>query len=812
MARFPWPFRRSADRVDPTPGPEAARPAETQTATTEPPTPAPAPVEPHAVDAGFAAGFRSRADRTTGTGLLGPWGGLGSTARFVVEASRLPATLATQRRVDRLGASPGMMESPADFARDLPSLASLADPFGASGDSEGVFADSLPVVSGADTLREGRRPEAPIRQGVRRAPFATPQRAIPQSSVQPRPAPVVARRAAPERTVASTARLAPPPGRAPDAAQGVESSQHGRAATESTAAPPALVLEPGDAGGPIADSDSPGSGERVTQRATADELVQSRVDASMAMPLIAARKVDPASEATSPVARATSSATVRARVVEGGTSAPNATGPGDAAPPSPEPPNAATPTDLAALATGEAPVAQSATVAGETTPGGDTPAADPSARAPELELPVARLIAKPGEGAPIAADSPSDTPSTGSPAASSPPGTPRTGAPRRFTVGEPIESPGPFATGTTGSTRDAASSRSEIPRGLESRPTVAARREMSRDVSPPGGTSPGTGMPLGSGSDGGVPLVVGRAIDTSTPGLATDLLLAEPGTEPIDSPADAGTDISAPGFALNDDGQAMPLATPPTSETGAPGSRDVASATGSAVARAFDATPASAGNGDVTQTKRAGQRTDVPGRIGTGTTNAGPLFADWTTEPIREGEALPAVPAEQFPVARRLIDNTGTSSADFSVGTGAAGPLPPVARTVDRPSTGPAPALPLAISGSGNAGFDGTPGVPGDPFGATTAFPGGERQPGAFGAISASPVTVARRVDTRSAGYVSRAEEDGGEASGASAQTTLETEDDGPAKEADIESLTEKVWQRIRSRLLLERERRRGLP
>lgn len=817
MARFPWPFRRNTDRVDSAPAPEVAPPAETQTVVAEPDAYIPAPVVPPAVDAGFAAGFRARADRTTGTGLLGAWGGLGNTARFVVEASRLPATLATQRRVDRVGASPGMMDNPAEFARELPSLASLADPFGASAESEAVFAESLPVVSGTDTLREGRRPEAPVRQGIRSAPLATAERATPPSTGAPRSAPVVARRVAPERTVSSSATLAPPQGRASDAARGVEFSQPETAGSESIAAPPDLVLERADAGGPILDLATPGSGEPVTQQATADALVQSRVDASMAMPLIAARKVAPASAVTSPAARTANAPTVRARVVESGPNTPSATGSSDAAPASSEPSSAAAPADLTPPPKGEAPVAQRIAPPGETVPAIGPQTTEPSPPAQELELPVARLIAEPEDGAPIAADGPSDTPPAGLPATSLPPAVPRTGPPRRFTVGEPIESTRAFAASTESSAQATSNAGPGITRRSDAQPTGTAQREMSGDSSSPGAASRGPGLPLTNVSESGVPLVMGRAIDASAAALATELAPAEPDAEPISSPADTGETPAdsvggTPVFAPGSDGQPLPLAAPPASETAAPAGRDVAAATSSAVARSIDQSPASAGRGHLTQSVRAEQGSEGPGAIGPATTNAAALFADWAPEPIREAEASSFPVPDQAAFVRQLANGARTSSPDTAAPAGGAAAMPTVARTVDRPNTRPAPALPLAASSAGNAGFNWTPGAAGDPFGTTTASPGGERHPGAFGSISASPVTVARRVDTTAAGYVSRAEEDGGETSGASAQTTTETEEDGPAKEADIESLTEKVWQRIRSRLLLERERRRGLP
>ena len=104
MARFPWPFRRSVavteSVVEPQPSVEAEQSVErapdpqpqSESAATQGYSPA--------VDGDFATAFRGRADARSGAPLLGPWGGLGDTARFVVEASHLSESFATQRWVD----------------------------------------------------------------------------------------------------------------------------------------------------------------------------------------------------------------------------------------------------------------------------------------------------------------------------------------------------------------------------------------------------------------------------------------------------------------------------------------------------------------------------------------------------------------------------------------------------------------------------------------------------------------------------------------------------------------------------------------
>ncbi|MGH2608710.1 MAG: hypothetical protein ACRDHF_06425, partial [Tepidiformaceae bacterium] len=72
--RFPWPLRRTPE-APPRPGSEARR----ELAGGDAGGGRAIDVEPE-----FASGFRTRAHERDVTPLLGPWGGVGETARFAV--------------------------------------------------------------------------------------------------------------------------------------------------------------------------------------------------------------------------------------------------------------------------------------------------------------------------------------------------------------------------------------------------------------------------------------------------------------------------------------------------------------------------------------------------------------------------------------------------------------------------------------------------------------------------------------------------------------------------------------------------------
>lgn len=791
MARFRWPFRRKTDPPSTAPVETAISADAPQRADSLPNVEqVAAPVEGRglAIDSGFAGGFRSRAERSSGTGLLGPWGGLGGTARFVVEASRLPATLATQRRIDRLADAPGMIDQPENFARQLPSLASYADPFGALDESGQAFAESLPVAAGTETFREPASQERPVQQGVRRSAATAPRGTPPAAETVVRPGPVVARRAAPSTTAQATSTGSAAVARA---SRGPDTPT----ATEQRA------FAAGDATEPIASEVEFGVASPAPELPQSGADVQSRVAAAMAMPLIVARRIDGGAGRGAtpgqPIRTTGPTGDVRPRALTG---------------------NTAHSADIPPGVTRDSSAVESRS-GQEGGHAGDPPVAErppepeasilitsgaevaPTEHAPAPGLPLARLVSDVEPQSPIPAESSTPGPGDSVPAPAGPPLS-RPGPARRFTIGEPIEGTGPFAGITEG--RVGRPSRRAEPRGDGAElPLAREPRGAASRMSTEGGSdsaSPGTPVLAD-----GVPLVVGRRVDATQVEDEFELAAMATGAQP---PAEL------PGMAVESTGQAaepsshdLPLV--------AKGERGVGSATG-------EGSEAAAAGQDIARTWDSASPpshvASTPGapaaRVATAATGGRgsvefPLFGNAVPEPIHE--ATPVATAGEAPIARRTADAVPMPGGGETGAPGVSREAE-VARLPGAGVFGPAASLPLAT----RAGIGPGEALPGSTPGIATFEPApGTGSPGAFGSISAAPLSVARRVETQTAHTVARADaavESTGTESGLSSEAAGDGNGGGPPQEADLESLTEKVWQRIRSRLMLERERRRGLP
>ncbi len=807
MARFPWPFRRSIDVpesvVDPQP-PAEAEPTVDRAPDPQPQSPSDATQEHNlAVDGDFATAFRGRADARTGAPLLGPWGGLGDTARFVVEASHLSESFATQRWVDSSAPPSTMIEDPSEFAAGLPSFASLTNPFAVGGGSDPIFADSLPAAAGTDTFREPPSRAVPVHMAPasdRRAARGSVQPATPTRA----PLTVARRVAEPLRRLPAT--TAAVPGKSPLRESRPNSESRTQAGeirretgrVETMDATDSLVSEAAGAS-PVAEF----AGEPGRERSV-DAAIQAQVVESMALPLATARRLT----AEQGVGSATAVARVGRRV----------SGPGTGGTVSSEPAlSTAPPGDGRARKPGEPAAPAPGTAAVERMESEDSfapppiaetqvadvseaierietgPAERPAAGVQGLELPVARLVSEAGDEAPPVSDQQAQgrdgpIPSMGTPLAG--------GAPRRFTVGEPYE--GTLPLGMSGEGRVTEGRRVVDRAGAE----IGARRivETRGGVQAGERRVDGSGRPALPGAtvsaSGGVPvpLVVGRMVEPmgriAEPASETQLqdagdvwpvtgLVAETGHEGIvtesgDMPLVRGTPASeaaVQGFAGRPPGK-------PIRRGGSEGAAEAAATRGSASRESMATTAGGDGS---------------PASVA--------LFASAAAEPIRE--------AASWEIDTTGLQRTADPSAPRQPGFDLpASPVRGPAAAVATPAAQRAVSLPLGpgsqTSGPAGYSFGG--------FDARGNESGGARGPGAFGTISVTPSVASRTVSTGGGGSVSREAESAETVTTQSTTTGADSETDQAPMEQDIDSLAEKVWQRVRTKLLHERERRRGLP
>ncbi|MEX0782774.1 MAG: hypothetical protein WD557_08995 [Dehalococcoidia bacterium] len=746
--RLPWPLRRQSDR-DSSPSPARGDASPAPGASRE--------ATAIEIDPGFAGDFRARASERDTMPLLGPWGGLAETARFAVAATHFPETLVTQRFSDEVAPARGMPGSFAtDFIASLGSLASYEDPAGTPGESGSPFADFLPV--GRSDLF-APPPSAPV----------TP--AFPSFSSLSSPALARAERPAARATIPARPRPASSPATAPQARpspsapvqRSIDSppaALRPRSTVTEPGSPPVAAIPPVESAAPlppepVAPASPPGREADVLPFAAQPPPVDTATSAGASPPLVPAPTVTAADEST-----------VAARTVD------------------PAPPAAPFPSS-------ELPV--SITEADQPLPRVTIDASAPAAPADTPDLPLA---GRGPEAPPLAGE--------------------RDRAPIARSVDSASTEPLPLA------------SEPPLPASPQSAPAV-----------PPPQSPPATALP----GEQATVTPSQAAPSTAAPPV---LVQREPALPPLPDP-DVAPAASAhapppltPRVRRFSIGEPLPAASPPvTASSPAPSSVSAARerlsrrSTSEAavppalpVARATFVEPSPVAPLD----RDPGERSFEPSPLAT-TAEVGLPLAEppspGATDPALPLATMPAVTPDAPPV-RRSLDTfaaAATSSPPLLFRDPAAAPLglevPPAPARVARFASTDVPAAPASTAAFA---YPIPPELPLGPAGSRPA------EGGSITEAASSPSQGLRSAQRAPAGFTTgtaaqrapivwRASDPGAvsmeappEASVAAVGELSSPVAPQQAPEQDLDKLTEKVWQRLRRTLQLERERRRGLP
>lgn len=800
-----WPFRRTPAAEAAATAPAAATPAESTNAMS------PRPAGPPPLDAGFATAFRARADARDATTVLGAWGGLGETARFAVSATNFANdAFVTQRWSDDIvGRAEPLVAPDTDFVAGLATLASYRDPSGEPGDDGSVFGDTLPVA-GAGVFAASGGGAAP--SAIARTPSTgrTPMRA----SAAAIEAAIRAAEGTSSGAFAATPRAAsraPQPGATPPAAAAPRGIARTADTATTTSAP---ATTPG--GRPRSRISEPPSSRDSAIPPVALPPVAPAPEATGAAPLGPAGGVPDLPLATDALAGDDATPAVAATPPAMVTPAPLAV---DRDPPiaaEPPPPAAATPDTpplpLVASPTAEgghdavpatadavqrAIAAAEAPSPGATTPDTHGPSSTTGPRDTASPAGASGTIAAPpagpgAAGAPPSSSAPSmtsaDTPSPlGDPPASDPAAPGDTPSSTGETL--PLANP-PAATGggDTAATGAAATRAGAVQRA------IAAAEAPATPSATASGTVPGPGA---------------LAARTVTPPLGT--------TDPDAAPPRAARPHR---FAIGEPVAAdLPFARPPLSATATPGAPAPTIARGITptmnVSRTV--TPGSAGPTAPLVLARATPAESPaatpllsPQSSALSTQDAAPLFrvADDAPLPVE-----PLVTSAGPPVGAQRALAVQSASAGGSVQSSAPGSVAASVQSSAPGGGGTGVPWPTATAGAAPLPFA-TP--PPSPFDTVAAVPEGA-MPATFapGATPTGGAMPLQRFVAPSSPVVQRVTSEAEPLAGEVPAMGMI----GPAGEAgaapsepDLDRLTEKVWQRIRRTLQLERERRRGLP
>lgn len=769
-----WPFRRTTAPA----GAAGAAPA----VATKPPAvavPSLAPARPAAgpppLDATFAASFRARADARDAGTVLGPWGGLGETARFAVTSSRFADdAFVTQRWSGDIAARAEPLVTPdTGFAAGLATLASYREPSAAPGEDGSVFAATLPVAGGGVfATAAGSAPPAIARTpDDRRAPARASAAAI-EAAIRAAEAPAGGGGfSAPRAATRSTPAMAPP--------------------SSNPAAPRAIARTPATA--PTTGSTAPVAGQRArtriseppSSRDTPPPPVAAAATAAPNLPLAAA--APPAASATSAaIARESDAAPLLAVEPE---ATPDRGTPGPGSSPLPlavsGPAPAASSDDAVARTTPATPDAIRRAIAAAEAPSQTPPAAQPrpttaggTAAPPPAAITAAQSAPSSGTAAPGADRRIARTTDTAPPlrdtaveAAPTPPGVPAPGSEATL----PLAAPRTPATGDDASHPGPAPSRAE-----------AVQRAIAA------AEAPAASAPAPGGAAGVQPRLARTAPASPLP--------------PVDAapPSPARPRRFAIGEPVAGD---LPFARPPAVASTSP-----AAATATTVARRSDPIAENAPDRPGLPAPGSGPRlvlarTPAPAPIeSSGSSDAGPVLspqaaplalfrvADDAPLPIEPPPPIPAAgPQGAAPLVRAASDSAPAALARAVAAGGA-------------PSAAPGAGV-LPFAAPTMQPFETTTGDGGSSL-ATTAFATGGTLAGGSLPLQRyiAPATpVVQRV-------TAEAEPMEGEVPAASGTVVAAESAGAPPAEPDLDRLTEKVWQRIRRTLQLERERRRGLP
>lgn len=737
--RLPWPLRRSPEHT----------PLEGEVASEgDGAGPAGPGID---VDPAFASGFRARAHRRDAMPILGPWGGLGETARFAVAATRFQGTLLTQRWSDQIVRSSDRLardDSP-DFIASLASLASYTDPWGAPGDSGSPFADSLPVTGGAGTfVSVGAAPAVPAFPALSGARPALPRPLAPVARSTARPAPAQTRPASP----GPAPRRAEPSGRIRSVVSELTSPPSGP--------PVQLSASGGDA--PLAPPPSPDLMRDSPAPAVVDDLAPGGA-AREASPLtLAGRAVEAA-----PSTEAPASLAARAPGTPAGRAGTSGATPEPVASIAPASDAASTPAPASRAPAGSE-QAEAATLLDDSGVNDETPLVglEPRVDSTEAARTDDLTLAAVAEGT-VGQPQPA--------VAAAPGGSGRGAAPSDDTADE---APAPLVGGEVPPPLSLAESDAGGAMGPAptAQPALVRRFTVGEPLAVPvPGDSPGVTAKVARGTASPSP---------SGPGVAA-------GDLPVSAAARRGL-------------TSTPIARVPGGV--GPSAGGASQAAGSTIARAASASPRgpeTQGSAGESRGAPASARTGLPLPLHTADAVQGLVSVPAAATPLFEQPGAPPLELEAPPPATvRRAPGSSAAPAEASLRavppapSSSAGSPPPVAALpLARPE-----AWPAAVATVGGEGRS-TPSNTGGGIPASSSLP---RNPMPVAPGGRAPAAVQRAAD----GAAAEAPADGG----ATAVGEIRATEDPAKADQDLDKLTEKVWQRIRRTLQLERERRRGLP